>query len=496
MRDPWVRWSPLVATLCLVTACSSDPPGGGGTTTDVPDTDTGVVDAGTPVDTGAPEDTGTPDDTGSPQDTGTPDDAGAPDDTGTPGDTGMMCLSGQVECGGACVDPQTDNNHCGACGTVCTAPPHARATCAAARCGFACDAGWSDCDGNAANGCEVNTAADPANCGACRNACSFANAGATCSAGVCAIGSCNAGYGNCDGFAGNGCEVNTRTDTNHCGGCGMACVVPNGTGACVASTCTVTGCTGAFNDCDRVASNGCEADLASSATNCGACGTVCASGATCTIGRCATPFAGYAVTTPTSDVAWVEACSQPGALAGLRSADDDYVFATLDFPVSFWGARDTGLFIQSNGIVSFGPVINRAGAIPDQAPIGHFGALPAATGVSPAVYALGVDLVLSSQGVCIATLGAAPNRRVIVQFVGAQLYNLAGALVTFEVIAYEANANIDVLYSPTSFVAPAGFTFQSPSNVTVGVQDFRSPLRGVNYTGTVAAGTRVRFSPL
>ena len=36
----------------------------------------------------------------------------------------------------------------------------------------ACNAGCADCDGNAANGCEVDTQDDPANCGGCGVQCS------------------------------------------------------------------------------------------------------------------------------------------------------------------------------------------------------------------------------------------------------------------------------------------------------------------------------------
>jgi hypothetical protein len=34
------------------------------------------------------------------------------------------------------------------------------------------------------------------------------------------VSSCNAGFGDCDGNASNGCEANLSTDPNHCGMCG------------------------------------------------------------------------------------------------------------------------------------------------------------------------------------------------------------------------------------------------------------------------------------
>ena len=53
--------------------------------------------------------------------------------------------------------------------------------------------------------------------------------------GVCGLGMCNAGFADCDNNAGNGCEVNTNTDKNNCGGCGKVCMNGNScsNGACL-----------------------------------------------------------------------------------------------------------------------------------------------------------------------------------------------------------------------------------------------------------------------
>src|SRR5580658_1790981 len=91
-----------------------------------------------------------------------------------------------------------------------------------------CHAGHANCDGNPANGCEVNTQTDVDNCGGCGAVCpAGANSTATCSAGACSATVCQAGYANCDGNVANGCEVNTQTNPSDCGGCGIACSYPN-----------------------------------------------------------------------------------------------------------------------------------------------------------------------------------------------------------------------------------------------------------------------------
>lgn len=51
------------------------------------------------------------------------------------------------------------------------------------------------------------------------------------------------------------------TDRSNCGACGNACVIANGTAACVDGTCRVAACNAGFADCDSSAANGCEATL-------------------------------------------------------------------------------------------------------------------------------------------------------------------------------------------------------------------------------------------
>ena len=70
----------------------------------------------------------------------------------------VVCNAPYVNCGGRCVDPQTDSNNCGACGKTCAT----RQTCC--------------------NGSCINPTTDPNNCGGCGKACP---AGQTCCNGSC-----------------------------------------------------------------------------------------------------------------------------------------------------------------------------------------------------------------------------------------------------------------------------------------------------------------------
>ncbi len=102
-----------------------------------------------------------------------------------------------------------------------------------------------------ADGCEVDLARSTDHCGSCGRSCLTANvATAECSAGACRVLTCDAGFADCDGNPANGCEVDTRVSTAHCGRCGNACAAPGGTAVCRASVCGVGACATGRGDCD------------------------------------------------------------------------------------------------------------------------------------------------------------------------------------------------------------------------------------------------------
>jgi hypothetical protein len=99
---------------------------------------------------------------------------------------GPPCGAGQSCCGDACVTVGTDINHCGMCGRACPTPPNTNVVCAAVTCGVrVCVAGTADCNGTAADGCEVFLATDTNHCGRCGNRCA---AGSSCEMGTCRAG--------------------------------------------------------------------------------------------------------------------------------------------------------------------------------------------------------------------------------------------------------------------------------------------------------------------
>lgn len=195
-----------------------------------------------------------------------------------------MCMAPQAACGNppACVSLLSDPNNCGGCGVACGMGANGQMGCQMGVCSLtACNAGFANCDGNSANGCEVNVQTDVNNCGGCGFRCNLANANGGCSNGTCVIASCNIGFADCDGNSANGCETHVQTDVNNCGACGTVCRTANGTPACTNAQCAIATCNAGFADCDGNAADGCETSLQSNA-NCGSCGRACVAPKTCT----------------------------------------------------------------------------------------------------------------------------------------------------------------------------------------------------------------------
>lgn len=206
----------------------------------------------------------------------------------------LTCAPGFADCDGnfanGCEADLAGISHCGRCNNGCTGPSGADPVCRAGVCGITCQANRGDCDLNAANGCEVNLATSATNCGRCGSACPpVPNGVPTCSAGVCVREICSAGYSNCNGNPADGCEANLNTDRLNCGTCGSLCPTPlgflNGTATCRAGACDAE-CSTGFGNCDGNLANGCETDLQNTRTHCGACGRVCAAGLDCVRGFC------------------------------------------------------------------------------------------------------------------------------------------------------------------------------------------------------------------
>jgi hypothetical protein len=111
--------------------------------------------------------------------------------------------------------------------------------------------------------------------------CSLMNATARCDpSNNCAVAACNTGFAHCDSVPEHGCETSIFTDVGNCGvlagACGHVCDVGVGShnvlaAACVSGACQIGSCTAGYRDCDRQISNGCECPPGGMCTPTGGC---------------------------------------------------------------------------------------------------------------------------------------------------------------------------------------------------------------------------------
>jgi len=202
----------------------------------------------------------------------------------------LGCPADAADCDGDNISCETNVRsveHCGGCDSPCEQTfAHAVPSCSQdGQCVPSCDAGWKSCDQVPGNGCETDVRTT-GNCGDCGVTCSFANAAATCSEGRCQLDKCNSGYGDCNDEARDGCEARLNSNA-HCAACGRACSeLPHASASCSSGSCQVTGCAPGYGNCDGLAANGCEVDLNSNSQHCSGCNQPCPSGLSCRSGRC------------------------------------------------------------------------------------------------------------------------------------------------------------------------------------------------------------------
>ena len=220
------------------------------------------------------------------------------------------CKAGHGDCvttapdTNGCETDLTGLSNCGGCGNVCNAVNASAPACDGTSCSYTCNPGFGDCIKVGANtdGCESSTNTT-ASCGACGRGCSSTNTAVrSCAAGVC-TSSCAVGFGNCSQPVApapdDGCEVDLTTSSTNCGACGRGCSANNAPApSCAGGLCN-SACSAGFGNCTQpaapTADDGCETDL-NSTGNCGACGRTCSlsnvSVAACTGGLCTSTCSG------------------------------------------------------------------------------------------------------------------------------------------------------------------------------------------------------------
>ena len=224
------------------------------------------------------------------------------------GECSVECDQSHLDCDGlssnGCESDSNSITTCGSCENNCNGLlPLSNVVGISCVNGFCevseCENGYSDCNGVISDGCEVNIQS-VTTCGDCNNNCVMLiinqNVNSVfCNSGECEI-TCDAGYGNCNGNLGDGCEIDISTDVSQCGSCSINCNILIGSEnvastECSNSQCSILLCDIGFGDCNGVFNDGCEVDLINSPFHCGQCELICNFGDVCSGGSCVIPSA-------------------------------------------------------------------------------------------------------------------------------------------------------------------------------------------------------------
>ncbi len=187
----------------------------------------------------------------------------------------------------------------------------------------------------------------------------------------------------------------------------------------------------------------------------------------------------------TSPLTWIDACAAPGSQSVLTGADEGLATVAIPYAFSYWGVPYRSVTVTPNGVAQF--------ALSSSQWINTTLPSPSAPN---AVLAFWDDLLLRDNGICIATVGTAPNRRTVIQWADAAFYPVADASthLNFEVVLSEATQTVDVLYQTMQGTSDTA----TGSSATIGVQEgggTRFDLVGYNTPGVATAGTGFRWSP-
>lgn len=138
-----------------------------------------------------------------------------------------------------------------------------------------CPEGQKHCDGQCVFTSDEEYGCARAGC----SPCGLPNATSQCNPeGQCAVSSCIGAFSDCDGNANNGCEVNLDTDPDNCGKCARVCEDPeDGEAACGKANCYIRRCDLPFLDCNFDYGDGCEVDGSQGVVDCQSCPALCVS---------------------------------------------------------------------------------------------------------------------------------------------------------------------------------------------------------------------------
>ena len=177
----------------------------------------------------------------------------------------------------------------------------------------------------------------------------------------------------------------------------------------------------------------------------------------------------------------------PGNLIKSGYSDEES-FGPFDigFNFTFFGNTYSQFYVNSNGLVLFG----------EGSTIGDEVSIPAADAPNNFIAPLWDDLIISSSGKMLyATVGAAPNRKLIIQGTNMGFYPYPVFMGTYLVILNETSNKIQVQYR---IIIDATSTRAHGESATIGIEN-STGLAGVQYAyhnpSAISTGKAISFTP-
>lgn len=190
-------------------------------------------------------------------------------------------------------------------------------------------------------------------------------------------------------------------------------------------------------------------------------------------------------------MSFLDACAVPGAARYLPASDNGEVTVRMPFAFRYWTVDVPELApvtLSANGWLGL-----------DGLPFG--GALLATPSMAPPALVVAVhagDLETTAP-VCVVLLGEAPSRRWIVEWSGVSERDMSGTIagthLVFEAIFGEEHNTIDFAFQ--TVVGPPSARYhglEGPTGLSSG--SVSGCPSGTSHLCTVAAGYRVRFTPV
>jgi hypothetical protein len=321
-------------------------------------------------------------------------------------------------------------------------------------------------------------------------------------------------FGQCRALPSTACDSGLGCPSSPILGCvHLAAVGANcGSAACVqgssctnALVCAADGTSGAKCRFHDAAHGACDAGLgcaisAGFSILTGKCAAGLADGATCNPSGgqnpCARPdvcvtsggtstcrAAGYTEQVVTS-ASFIDACAAGQHFVHLPSNQFDPRAAIVaPFAFRFWGSDVQKLWPNINGWLSFVPLADPHTVGSGYLPSDEMG--PAAAPFWDA---------LQGSDICYATVGAAPNRQLVVEWSDAGRVGRLGVSLDFEVVLHETTNVVDLVYGALSPTTGSDAPWADGQRAAIGLQSGQNGV-AIVHAGAAPAGGALRYTP-